>query len=115
MESKCSEYDEYVQMLEEEREQDEIDQFLSDVYGNSDDEYLPSEGDISDFDMEILEVSGKRKRKSSSTSNPSKRTVSETSDSCQSTSTADECNEDSSSIDMFDDDTNSKLSKEEIG
>lgn len=113
MESQNSNYDDYVQMLNEEKEQEEIDQLLFENYGDSGSEYEPNEDELSD-DMEILTELGKRKRgPNSSVNRESKRSVSETSDSCQSTSTNADLNEEL--LELVQEETKTKLSKDEIG
>lgn len=61
MEPEDIDYDDYLQMLEQEENDDEIRKLLEEKYGDSGSEYEPNVEELSD-DMEIIEVGKKRKR-----------------------------------------------------
>lgn len=115
MDKENSDYEDYLKMLGEEEEDERLDQLLFANYGDSGSEYEPNDGEISDSDIENFTEYRKRKRNGVSIESAAKRSVSESSDSSQSTSTTGGFSTDTNTEPLEPTQKSKGLSKSEIG
>lgn len=88
MESVHDDYEDYLQMLQEEKDGELVDELLSENYGgDSDPEYVPNNDDLSDDEMEIT-PDGRKRKGSNSSQILAKRLCLNSEDSFASTSTS---------------------------